>query len=165
MSEKLKETKSSIRLTVARNLSSMMQRKKVSRAQMSGDLGIKYTTLCDWINASSSPKLEMLEQLSNYFDVEIGDFFIDYEKDNNGKNNHMEERLMKYAKMVKDVNALELDMSILEHLNDDQIHELLKKGFRFKHKTLEERIAENGGVLKSSHELIDWGEPKGREIW
>ena len=55
-------------------------------------------------------------------------------------------------------------MNDLEDLNNEQIKELLNRDFRFKHKTLEEYIAENGGVLRSSDE-IDWGDPVGREIW
>ncbi len=39
---------------------------------------------------------------------------------------------------------------------------ILKKQFR--HKTLEERIAEHGGVLEPYGEY-DWGEPVGREVW
>ena len=42
--------------------------------------------------------------------------------------------------------------------------ELLKKGFTFKHKTLEERAAEYDGSLGLNGEF-DWGEPVGREVW
>ena len=34
----------------------------------------------------------------------------------------------------------------------------------FRHKTLEERVAEYGGKLDLDGEY-DWGEPVGREIW
>jgi antitoxin MazE len=34
----------------------------------------------------------------------------------------------------------------------------------FRHKTLEERVAECGGKLEVGGEF-DWGEPVGREIW
>ncbi len=34
----------------------------------------------------------------------------------------------------------------------------------FRHKTLEERVAECGGKLEVDGEF-DWGEPVGREIW
>lgn len=33
-----------------------------------------------------------------------------------------------------------------------------------RHKTLEERVAENGGKLNLNGEY-DWGDPVGREIW
>ena len=54
-------------------------------------------------------------------------------------------------------------MKLLESLTDQQIKALIKQGFMFKHKTLEERIAEYGGKLNLDGEY-DWGEDKGREV-
>ena len=55
-------------------------------------------------------------------------------------------------------------MSVLENMDDNQIKELLKAGFAFRHKTLEEYIRESGKSFVSSEEL-DWGEPMGDERW
>ncbi len=57
-------------------------------------------------------------------------------------------------------NYIEIEQ--LEDLSDEQICDLLKKGLRLRHKTMEERIAEFGGKLE--FESFDWGEPVGREI-
>ncbi|MBO7363559.1 MAG: streptomycin biosynthesis protein StrG [Lachnospiraceae bacterium] len=57
-----------------------------------------------------------------------------------------------------------LDMSVLDYLTDEQVNELLKKGFSFKHKSLEEYIAESGKKLKACPEF-DWGMPVGGEVW
>ena len=144
-----------IKTVIASNIERGMKEKAVTRKQLCEDLNIKYTTLCDWIKGKTSPKPEWLEKMAGYFGIEIGEFFIDFESKDTGT----EERLMAYAARAK-----QLDMKLLELLTDEQIKALLKQGFRFKHKTLEERIAENGGVLTVSKE-IDWGEPMGREIW
>ena len=45
---------------------------------------------------------------------------------------------------------------------ENTVKEMMKEGFR--HKTLEERTEECGGLLVLDTEY-DWGEPVGREIW
>ena len=57
-----------------------------------------------------------------------------------------------------------LEMEMLEGLSDDQIRDLLKKGYSLRRKTLEEYIAESGKELRVSPE-IDWGEPVKGERW
>lgn len=143
-----------IRTIVAGNIQRFIAEKKKTRQEVADDLDIKYTTLCDWINAKSSPKLETLETLGRYFGVAIGDFFIDF--DNIGDS---VSRISAYAR-----EAVNLDMSVLDSLTDEQIRELLNRGFSFKHKTIKDYVKESGGVLKVSPEF-DWGEPVGDEIW
>ena len=48
-------------------------------------------------------------------------------------------------------------------MSDEQIRELLKKGFTFRHKTLEERAKEFGELIVDGE--FDCGEPVGREVW
>ena len=55
----------------------------------------------------------------------------------------------------------ELDMKMLKSLTDEQIKALLKQGFRLKHKTFEERLAEYGGEISTID--FDWGESTGEE--
>ncbi len=57
----------------------------------------------------------------------------------------------------------ELDIDLCLRLSDEQVKELLDAGFRFRHKTLEERLAQYEGVCKPV-KPFDWGEPVGREI-
>ncbi|MCR4960888.1 MAG: helix-turn-helix domain-containing protein [Lachnospiraceae bacterium] len=149
------DTQRDIRAIIAENIVRNMEEQDISRQKLCKDLDVKYTTLCDWVKGTSSPKPEWLEKLAGYFGIAIGEFFIDYESKDTG----MEGRLMAYAQKVK-----ELDVKILEYLTDEQVTELLKHGFRFKHKSLEERITENDGQLTVSKE-IDWGKPMGKEIW
>ena len=144
-----------VRTIIATNIRKCMADKNLSRRKVSEDLGIKYTTLCDWVKGNSTPKPEALEKLGTYFGIQVSDFYIDFDRQNTG----LPDRLFQYA-----MEGKILDMSILDNLNDAQLKELLKNGFRFKHKTLEEYISERGGVLKASEEF-DWGEPVGRELW
>ena len=49
-----------------------------------------------------------------------------------------------------------------ENITEYVAENIAKQGFR--HKTLEERTEECGGILVLDTEY-DWGEPVGREIW
>ena len=44
-----------------------MQRKNVDRKKLCADLGIKYTTFCDWINGKVYPRIDKIEMMANYF--------------------------------------------------------------------------------------------------
>jgi len=140
---------------VASNIRRFMNEQNISRKKICEDLNIKYTTFCDWINAKSSPKPEALNKLAGYLGIRVSDFFIETDD----PTDLSYDRFNSYASQVRI-----LDMKLLKDVTDDQIKELLKQGFRFKHKTLEEYIREKGGVLTVSSEF-DTGEPVGGEIW
>lgn len=143
-----------IRTIVSENIRRLIDESGKSRQEICRELGIKYTTLCDWIKGLSSPRLETLDSLSGYFGIEIGDFFVDF----NAPSDPVP-RLLKYAKGVT-----MLDINTVKYMSDDQIKELLKKGFSFRHRSLEEYIKMSGMELKASGE-IDWGNPAEGEIW
>lgn len=43
------------------------------RQDICNDLGIKYSTLSEWINASKYPRIDKIELLANYFNIEKSD--------------------------------------------------------------------------------------------
>lgn len=59
--------------TMANNLKYYMNKKNVSRNQLSSSLGIAYTTLADWLNAKTYPRIDKIEMLANYFGIEKSD--------------------------------------------------------------------------------------------
>jgi hypothetical protein len=59
---------------------------------------------------------------------------------------------------------MEISLQAIDSFSDEQVKDLIQKGFSFKHKRLEEYIEESNGEMKVSDEF-DWGEPAGFEIW
>ncbi len=55
-------------------------------------------------------------------------------------------------------------MDLITTLDDDRIRELIRSGFLFEHRSLEDYIREAGGKNIASQEA-DWGEPTGSEVW
>ena len=53
----------------AQNLKYYMDKKGIDRNRLCDDLGFKYMTVSDWINAKTYPRIDKIEMLSNYFGV------------------------------------------------------------------------------------------------
>ena len=62
---------------IASNLAFLMKEHGISRKELCTALDLKYTTLCDWLNARSYPRIEALLIVSDYFNIEIQYFFTD----------------------------------------------------------------------------------------
>ncbi len=58
---------------MAKNISKYMKEKNVDRTRLSNDLKLKYTTVSDWINAKTYPRIDKIELLANYFGVTKAD--------------------------------------------------------------------------------------------
>lgn len=58
---------------MAKNLQYYMSLHNVTRHEVCRSLNIKYTTLCDWLNAKTYPRIDKIEMLSNYFGVTKAD--------------------------------------------------------------------------------------------
>ena len=143
-----------LKTVFAANLLQLLSENNKSRKEVCKDIGVKYTTFCDWINGRTLPGTDSIEKISCYFGLQAGELFIDH-----NTVNASHKRIDAYYERIK-----ELDMKTTESMTDEQIKELLKSGFKFKHKTLEQYIAESGKPLTISKE-VDWGEPVGNEIW
>ncbi|HAF26359.1 MAG TPA: hypothetical protein DCG85_03475 [Lachnospiraceae bacterium] len=143
-----------IKAVFAANLERLINENNKSRKEVCKDIGIKYTTFCDWINGRTLPGTDRIEKLSSYFGLQVGDLFTEHNLESSSR-----DRLGAYYDKIK-----ELDMKTMESITDEQIKELLKSGFRFRHKTLEQYIEESGKPFIISEEF-DWGEPVGDEIW
>ena len=158
MEEQMTENpgRKNIKEIFSQNILLLMQEKGLTRRGLCNELNIKYTTLCDWVNGRTIPRDDQLDRLGRFFDIEAGELFI--EKDHNDRISE-HNRLNRYFTETR-----RLDMDILKNMPDEQIRELIRSGFTFSHKTLEEYVRESGDKLIVSDEF-DWGDPAGSEIW
>ncbi len=143
-----------VKRILSANLTRFMEDRQISRRQLCAELDIKYTTLCDWVKGRTSPNPAALEAMSRFFGVAVADFYIEVDQPSDPFT-----RLLKYSG-----KEAVLDIELVKDLTDEQIKELLKKGFTFKRHTLEEYIEMSGKPLRVSKEH-DWGEPVKGELW
>jgi transcriptional regulator with XRE-family HTH domain len=62
---------------LAKNLWYFMERKGKNQQQLCADLDMKYTTVSDWLNAKTYPRIEALQALADYFGCEKSDLMED----------------------------------------------------------------------------------------
>lgn len=58
---------------MASNIKYYMSKYDIDRNKLCADLGLKYMTVSDWINAKSYPRIDKIEMLANYFGVKKSD--------------------------------------------------------------------------------------------
>lgn len=66
---------------LSNNIKKLMKQHGVERLKMAADLNVKYTTLTDWINGNTYPRIGSIEKIANYFNVEKSDL-IERKPDN-----------------------------------------------------------------------------------
>lgn len=57
----------------ARNLRYYMEEHNIDRNKICEILSIPYTTLSDWLNAKKYPRIDKIEMLANYFNIQKSD--------------------------------------------------------------------------------------------
>lgn len=150
------DQRTNIRTIFASNIGFLMQEAGISRKKVCSDLGVKYTTFCDWINGRTIPREDQLIKLGDYFGMKPGDLLVEM---NTGSMPEQRGRAAAYARASR-----RLPMDLITTLDDDRIRELIRSGFLFEHRSLEDYIREAGGKNIASQEA-DWGEPTGSEVW
>ena len=103
---------------MASNIRYYMKKRNKERKDICKDLGFKYTTFSDWINAKKYPRIDKIEMLANYFGVEKSDLVEDRSKSQWG--NH--EANLKYLEDKPELKAI-----YKEIVNRDDIYVLFDK--------------------------------------
>ena len=62
---------------MAKNINKYMKMNKISRNKMSEALGVSYSTLSDWINGKTYPRIDKIEMMANYFNINKSDLVED----------------------------------------------------------------------------------------
>lgn len=62
---------------MAKNIRYYMDLYGKSRKDMCEALGVKYTTLTDWVNGNSYPRIDKIEMMANFFGIEKSDLVED----------------------------------------------------------------------------------------
>ena len=70
---------------MARNIKKYMELNEKDRNDMCRDLGFKYTTFTDWINAKTYPRIDKIELMANYFKVSKSDLVEENTIKDNGE--------------------------------------------------------------------------------
>ena len=67
----------------------LLGEKKCSQADLAKSVGVKPNTVSDWINKGTSPKVEHMYKIANYFDVSFDYLFYGRENSNSILNSNI----------------------------------------------------------------------------
>lgn len=74
-------TQSGNKKIMAKNIQYYMDLYNKTRNDICQDLGIKYTTFTDWIKANTYPRIDKIELMANYFNIEKSDLIEEHNKE------------------------------------------------------------------------------------
>lgn len=85
------------RTVFARNLQKYMDENGKSRNDICHDLGFRYSTFTEWVNAIKYPRIDKIEMLANYFGIEKSDLIEEKQPTKEGE---LSEISIKIAELV-----------------------------------------------------------------
>lgn len=65
---------------MAKNIRYYMERKGLNAKDFSIEMNFKYSTVLDWLNAKTYPRIDKIEMMANYFNIEKSDLVEDKNK-------------------------------------------------------------------------------------
>ena len=61
------------KIILSKNLVYYMENNNIDRNKLCKDLGLKYSTVSEWISAKKYPRIDKIEILANYFGINKSD--------------------------------------------------------------------------------------------
>lgn len=58
---------------MSENIQHQLDKKKINSVKLSDDLGINYTTIRNWLQGRSYPRIDKIEMMANYFGIDKSD--------------------------------------------------------------------------------------------
>lgn len=103
---------------IAQNIRYYMELNKKDRNQICNDLGFKYSTFTDWVNAKKYPRIDKIEMMANYFGINKSDLVE--KKPVNQEINELTEKDYEYIERIKKFGPekqrlLDIFLTGLEH--------------------------------------------------
>lgn len=137
--------------TMARNIRHHMELNGKTRLDLCNDLGFKYTTLTDWLNGNTYPRIDKIEMLANYFGITKADLVEDQV---NVIVSDQDPQLEHVIRIAKTLNAQGL-VKLGDYAEDlaDNLKYLKEKPTQAD--TEEIRVAARGGVVAKQEHPVD----------
>lgn len=108
------------------NLRFFMKQKNKSRKEICDDLNIKYTTFADWYNGNKYPRIDKIELLAKYFNIQKSDLIEN--KDDINKN--LTELTEKNNETIPQIRVIQRAMTNVDENKRNEMLALLKISFK-----------------------------------
>ena len=111
----------------SKNLKYLIEKKRIEQQKMADDLNIPRSTLSCWVNGIRTPKIEQIQEIVNYLNVDIDIISRDYSVENQQikPSNELDNLLFSKAKDLSDSDKKAV-LGVIEALKKDVDNELDK---------------------------------------
>ena len=86
---------------MANNIKRLLEQRGSNGRQLALTLGFKYTTVNDWLNAKSYPRIDKIEKMANFFNVEKSNLIEEPEKLEDYAERYFDKQISKIKKELQ----------------------------------------------------------------
>ena len=102
----------------ANNLNMYINRTGRNKKEICKELGFKYTTFIDWCNGRTYPRIDSIEQIASYFNIEKSDLI---ERRDNANDKRLKMRLLGALADKITLNDIDLIEKVIEHPRKEEL--------------------------------------------
>ena len=113
--------------TMAENIRHYMAIRGIDRIELSNNIDTPYTTVCDWLNAKTYPRIDRIEKMAKYFGITKSDLVEQQDASEEASrylfdDDAQKERWEKFNKFTPALQKLGLEMmnDALKYLKSDK---------------------------------------------
>ncbi len=93
------------KIIFSNNLKYYLDKTNKDRKEICEELGFKYSTFCEWVNAKKYPRIDKIELLANYFGILKSDLIEDKSKKTDEIQPLYDNITLKYASMFSALSS------------------------------------------------------------
>ena len=97
---------------MARNIQKYLDKLGIDRKKLCDDLGLKYTTVAEWLQGGAYPRIDKIELMANYFGCSKADLVEESSSDlddltrmYNTMNEKQKQRILEYARLIRNLKG------------------------------------------------------------
>lgn len=139
----------------AKNLKYYMEKSGKDRNEICKDLNLKYSTFSEWVNANKYPRIDKIELIANYFNIQKADL-IEEHKTENKKNGVMVPVLGKVVAGIP-LEAVE-EILDYEEIPNDMAEQGEHFALQIKGNSMEPKFSEGDVVIVRKQPDVDTGD-------
>lgn len=95
--------------TMAENIRKYMKRRGITRQQLCDEIDVKYTTLCNWLQGNSYPRIDKIEKMANYFGVSKADLVEETTEENSLVLTEYEKHLLLLFRSLPEIDQARIE--------------------------------------------------------
>lgn len=141
----------------SRNLRYYMEKSNKSRKDLCDDLGFVYTTFCDWYNGLKYPRIDKIEMLANYFNIQKSDLIEEKSVDSLHHIKGVKIPVLGYVRAGIPISAVE-EILDYEEISEEMSRQGQFFALKIKGDSMEPKFSEGDVVIVQQQSTVENGD-------